>query len=239
MSAAKKTSKKKQSKPNIGMLNEAPLHASLKALYALPGDAQEVPIEGFVVDILRSDSIIEIQTGSFGNMKRKLSRLLKDYRIRVVYPVAHERWIVKLPVKKSDSETRRKSPRRQGLEAVFRELVSIAGLVAHPNFELEVLLIREEQVRRFDGNKSWRRKGWKVDERRLLEIVDRRVIRNPDDLLDMCGGIPEPEFTSAELAAANGWERRVATMAAYCLRHCGAIEQIGKRGNAYLYSAAS
>lgn len=221
------------------MLNEAPLHASLKALYALPGDKLEVPLDGFVVDILQSDRIIEIQTGSFGNMKRKLGRLLEDHTIRVVYPVAHERWIIKLPIKKRDTQTRRKSPKRQGLEAVFRELVSIAALVAHPNFELELVLIREEQVRRYDGNKSWRRKGWAVDERRLIEIIDRRVILGPEDLLDMCGGAPQEQFTTAELAEANGWPRRIATMAAYCLRHCGAIEQIGKRGNAYLYTVSA
>jgi len=115
------------------MLNEAPLHASLKALYAQPSDTLEAPIDGFVVDILQADGIIEIQTGSFGNMKRKLHKLLDDYRIRVVYPIAHERWIIKLPV-------------------------SIAALVKHPNFELEMVLIREEQIRRFDGNKSWRRR---------------------------------------------------------------------------------
>jgi len=220
------------------MLNEAPLHASLKALYAQPSDTLEAPVDGFVVDILQSDGIIEIQTGSFGNMKRKLNRLLDDYRIRVVYPIAHERWIIKLPKKKRDIETRRKSPKRQGLEAVFRELVSIAALIKHPNFELEMVLIREEQIRRFDGNTSWRRKGWAVDERRLLEIIDRRVIRNPQDLLDMVGEIPHEQFTTAEIAEATGWPRRIATMAAYCLRHCGAIEQVGKRGNAYLYVAS-
>ncbi len=34
----------------IGLLNEKPLHASLKEWYAQPGDQFEVPVDGFVID---------------------------------------------------------------------------------------------------------------------------------------------------------------------------------------------
>ena len=37
----------------IGLLNEKPLHASLKQWYARPGDRFEVPVDGFVIDIVR------------------------------------------------------------------------------------------------------------------------------------------------------------------------------------------
>ena len=56
--------------PLIGTLNEGSLHAALKNLYAEPKDEFEVPIEGYVVDILRNNQktkkVIEIQTSSFG-----------------------------------------------------------------------------------------------------------------------------------------------------------------------------
>ena len=39
----------------IGLLNEKPLHASLKQWYARPGDRFEVPVHGFVIDIVRDE----------------------------------------------------------------------------------------------------------------------------------------------------------------------------------------
>ena len=56
----------------IGTLNENPLHAALKAWYARPGDRIEVPVDGFIVDIVRDDLLVEIQTGNFSAVKEKL-----------------------------------------------------------------------------------------------------------------------------------------------------------------------
>ena len=36
----------------IGLLNEKPLHASLKKLYTQPGDQIETVVDGFVIDIV-------------------------------------------------------------------------------------------------------------------------------------------------------------------------------------------
>src|ERR1044072_9107255 len=75
----------------IGLLNEKPLHASLKQWYARPGDRFEVPVDGFIVDIVRDDLLIEIQTRNFSAISRKLSRLTRSYRVRLVYPVVQEK----------------------------------------------------------------------------------------------------------------------------------------------------
>ena len=82
--------------PGIGLLNEKPLHASLKAWYAQPGDRFEVPVGGFVIDIVRDDVLLEIQTGSFASIKSKLAKLLESHQIRLIYPIAEEKWIVRL-----------------------------------------------------------------------------------------------------------------------------------------------
>jgi hypothetical protein len=37
--------------------------ASLKKWYAQPGDRFEVPVDGFVIDIVRDDLLLDIQTG--------------------------------------------------------------------------------------------------------------------------------------------------------------------------------
>ena len=80
----------------IGTLNEKPLHAALKTWCARPGDRFEETVDGFVVDILRGELLIEIQTKNFAAMKRKLYQLVPHHPVRLVYPIARERWIVKL-----------------------------------------------------------------------------------------------------------------------------------------------
>ncbi len=221
--------------PHIGTLNEAHLHASLKELVSEPGDRFEVRVDRFVVDILRGDLIVEIQTRSFGSMKAKLHALLATRKIKLIHPIAHERWIVKLARNKKETDTRRKSPKRQGLEAIFSELVSVPDLIDHPNLEIELILVQEDEIRYHDPKKAWRRKGWVVQERRLLDVLDRMIIRSSADLFSLIGSDLPVEFTTADIAKVSGWNRRTAQQAAYCLRGSGAIEMTGKQGNAIIY----
>jgi len=225
--------------PHIGTLNEAHLHASLKELVSEPGDRFEVRVDRFVVDILRGEQIVEIQTRSFGSMKAKLRTLLDTRKIRLVHPIAHERWIVKLAKNKKETDTRRKSPKRQGLEAVFAELVSMPDLIDHPNLEIELILVQEDEVRYHDPKRAWRRKGWVVQERRLLDVIDRLVIRSSHDLVRLIGGDLPDEFTTADIARISGWPRRIAQQAAYCLRATDNITMVGKQGNAIVYKKST
>lgn len=220
----------------IGTLNEKPLHAALKAWYAEPGDRIEVPVDGFMIDIVRGDLLIEIQTGSFSAMKRKLAALLESHPVRVVYPVAAQKWIVRLG---EDGEIlgRRRSPRRGTAADLFAELVSFPALLDHAHLSLDVLLIHADELRqRGEGRRGWRRGGWVITERRLIDVVGRQTFSAPGDLLALLPDtLPDP-FTTADLAAALGRPRRLAQQAAYCLRESGAITVAGKRGNAILYA---
>ena len=60
--------------PGIGLLNEKELHASLKQWYARPGDRFEIPVDGFVIDIVRDDLLIEIDLASRMNTRRDLAQ---------------------------------------------------------------------------------------------------------------------------------------------------------------------
>jgi hypothetical protein len=220
----------------IGSLNEKPLHAALKAWYAQPGDQFEVPVEGFVIDLVRDDLLIEIQTGNFSGIRRKLYALVAQHPLRLVYPVAREKWIVKLAADRETPLGRRKSPKRGQFHDLFSELVSFPALLDDPNFCLEVLLIQEEELRRHDPRRAWRRRGWVTHERRLLDVAERRRFGTPADVAALLPpGLPA-EFTTSHLAAGIGRPRRLAQQMAYCLREMGAIEQVGKRGNAFLYT---
>lgn len=221
----------------IGQLNEKPLHAVLKAACAQPGDRFEVPVDGYVIDIVRDDLLVEIQTANFAAIKTKLAKLLREHRLRLIYPIAREKWILKLPQGNGDTASRRKSPKKGRLEDLFWELVRIPHLMAHPNFSLEVLLVQEEEVRRYDGKgkRHWRKKGWVTEERRLLEIVDRRLLEDPADVGAFLPDSLDDSFTTKDIADALRIRRPLAQRMAYCLRHMQVIELIGKQSRSNLY----
>ncbi len=223
--------------PGIGLLNEKPLHASLKRWYAQPGDRFEVPVEGFVIDIVRDDQLLEIQTGNFASIKPKLIHLVRSHPIRLIYPIALEKWIVRLAKGESKGVTRRKSPKRGRLEDVFWEMVSIPQLLLNRSFSLEVLIIREEEARRYGGKRNWHRKGFVVEERRLLEVVDRKLFKESADWLTFIPAGLE-SFTARDLAEAIDISQELAQKMAYCLRNAGVTNLMGKRGRANLYRVA-
>ncbi|UCG87890.1 MAG: arylsulfatase [Gemmatimonadota bacterium] len=72
----------------IGLLNEKSVHASSKEWYAQPEDQFEVAVDGFVIDIVRDDLLLEIQIGNLASIKSKLTSLARSHRIRLIYPVA-------------------------------------------------------------------------------------------------------------------------------------------------------
>lgn len=218
----------------IGSLNEKPLHAGLKEWYRRAGDHVEAPVEGFVVDLVRDGSLIEIQTRSFSAMRRKLDRLLDSYALLLVHPVAAAKWIVKLD-DDGHQVSRRRSPKRGIAADVCAELVSFPSLLSHPNFTLEVALVEEEEVRRPDAKKGWRRGGYVIEERRLVAVVETIELTDPEDLLGLLpDGLPDP-FTTADLAAGLGRSRHAAQEVAYCLRESGAIETAGRAKRGILY----
>lgn len=217
----------------IGSLNESPLHAALKRHAAPPGSRFEVDVGGYVVDAVAGDVLVEVQTRNLGAMRTKLGALLPEHRVRLVLPIADRRWLVKLH---DDGRIdRRRSPKRGTPHQLFAELVAMPTILAHPHFELEVLLTEEEELRRHRPGKAWRRRGWVVEERRLLAVRERFLYRRPEDLLTLVPtGLPD-DFTTADVAARAGVTRRLAQQAAYCLTELELIARVGKRGNAHVY----
>ncbi|MBM7786315.1 hypothetical protein [Tenggerimyces flavus] len=222
--------------PHIGTLREKHLHAALKQWYARPGDRFEVPVDGFVVDLVRGDQLIEVQTRGFSSMKRKAVALLGlGHRLRIVHPIPVDKWIVKI-----DADgvlvSRRRSPRHGSAADIFGELVSIADVLGHPLLEIEVLLTTVEEHWRHGLHRAWRRRGWSVVERRLLEVVQAVRLDNLADLLPQ--DLPE-EFTTADLAKKLSRPQRAAQQMAYCLRRVGTVTAVGKQGNAVIYQRTS
>jgi hypothetical protein len=218
----------------IGTLQERSLHAKIKEFYNTPGSEIEVKVDGFVIDVVKGELLIEIQTKKFSAIKDKLFKLMKNHPIRLVYPIASEKWVVRQSMN-GEVVGRRKSPKKMGFYHIFEELVSIPTFIKHSNFELEVLLIREEEVRVNDGKGSWRRKGWSSLDRRLVDIVDRKLYSEPEDFLRMIPNSIEEPFTTKILAETLKIPRRLVQKMTYCMRKMEILKFAGKEGNAHLY----
>lgn len=221
--------------PGIGTLNEKALHAGLKSWYQRDNDALEVNIDNYVVDIVRGDLLVEIQTQNFSSIKNKLLHLTECHPVRLVYPIAQKKWIIRTNKPEGETLSRRKSPKQGSPVDVFAELVSFPRLVSHHNFTLQVLMTLEEEVRRFDRSRAWRRRGWAIHERRLLNVVEEHTFETASDFLDLLPSSLTEPFSTSELALAIGRPRRLAQKMAYCLRKMGGIKPVGKRKNATLY----
>lgn len=217
---------------------ESELHSALKSYYAQPGDRFEVNVEGFYVDVVRGDLLIEIQTGSFHHIKPKLFALLENHPIRLVYPIAISRWIEKRSAEDNQLIERRKSPKVGRIEQIFNEMDSFPGLILHPNLEVQVVLINDVDVRINDGKGSWRRKGWRTIGRRIENVIGEKLFSKPEDFLMLLPqGLPV-EFSRRELAIMMKTPLRTAQKMVYCLHRMGMLSITRKQGRTLYYSVS-
>jgi hypothetical protein len=222
----------------IGTLREGPLHAALKHWLARPGDVLETAVDGYVIDLVRADGeLVELQTGGFSPLRGKLDALLDRHRMRIVHPVAAERRIVRLG-EGGQLLSARRSPKRNGAAAVFDGLVSFPTLLGHPHLRIEILLCREDHVRAATPVRG-RRYTRDPGERRLIDVLDRVVLAEPDDAAALLPpGLDGAPFTTRELAAAMGVPVTRAQRAAACLRALEVLAPAGHRGRAPLHRRA-
>jgi hypothetical protein len=219
----------------IGALNETDLHAHLKACVAPPGARFEVAVDGYVVDAVADGVLIEVQTRHVGAMRRKLERLLERHPVRLVLPVSVERWIVR---RGAGPRARRRSPKRGRPIDALSELVSLPKLLDHRNLEIEVVLVREEEVREHRPGAAYRKRDWVTVERRLLGIDASQRFRGARAWLSVLPpGLPAP-FTTADVCCGAGVSLTVAQRAAYVLREAGVLVPAGTRGRSRCYLVA-
>lgn len=221
---------------HIGTLTEKSLHAALKEWAAKPGDEVETRVDGFVIDILRGENLIEIQTRNFSSIRRKLETLLENgRRVHLMHPIAAKKWIVR-QTEGGEPVGRRRSPKRGRPIDIFQELVRIPHLLGEPNFSVEVVLIELEEVLRDDGRGSWRRKGWSRHDSLLVSILGTCRFHNPEDYLaQIPREVPRP-LTNRTLAKAAKIHLSLAQKMTYTLHKAGWLDRVGKKGRAYLYT---
>ena len=214
---------------------ETTLHRQLKALYSDDDSQREVQVDGFRIDAVREDVLIEIQCASLSAIRDKIRRLLRRHRVLVVKPLAANKRLVKRNRRRGRIVSRRYSPSHATFHDLFLELVHFVRVFPHPRLSVEVLLTDQEEHRLPPlRGRRWRAR-YRVEDRRLIEIRERLTFRTATDLLRLLpASVPNP-FTTADIARESDIPRWLAQKMAYCLRETGAAESVGKRGNAILY----
>ena len=127
----------------------------------------------------------------------------------------------------------RPSPKKPGAATIFEGLVSFPTLLSHPNLVIEVLLCREDHVRKpapVRGRRYLRDPG----ERRLTEVLERVELTGPADAAALIPSFDAP-FTTRELAKAMRVPLPLAQKTAACLRALDVLEPAGMRGRAPLH----
>jgi len=212
----------------LRLMNEHSLHSEIKEWYTISGDKTEVRIDDFIIDIARGTLLIEIQTRNFSAIKRKLSSLVKNHKVRLVHPIPERKWIVRV-AETGDVLSRRKSPKKGRLVDLFYELVNISDLVDNDNFSLEVLMIEEEEIRCNDGKGSWRRKGVSIKDAKMVNVNSKQLFKSRKDFLTFLPNDLRTSFTNRTLANQAGVSIPLARKITYCLRKIGVITCVGRK----------
>jgi len=218
---------------------ETSLHRDLKALYAGEDAQTEVTLGAYRIDVVSGDQLVEIQHGSLAAIRDKVRSLLAEHRVLVVKPIVATKRLIKQSARGGRVTGRRMSPKRGRLLDLFDDLVYFTRVFPHERLVLEVPLVEIEEWR-YPGHgrrRRWRATDHEVEDQKLIAVREVYRLRTAADvgrLIRRPRPLPRP-FHTGHLAASLGVERWFAQRIAYCLRKIGAVEEVGKQGNARMY----
>ncbi len=218
---------------------ETSLHRELKRLYAGDDARTEVRLDGFRIDAVCGDELIEIQHGSLAAIRDKVRRLLAKHRVRIVKPIVARKTLVKQTGVDGREVSRRLSPKRGQLLDVFEELVYFTRVFPHRRLTLEVVLVEIEELRHpgHGRRRRWRKNDFVVADQRLVSVGEGLRLARAADLLQLLPAALPARFHSGHVAVQLGVQRYVAQRIVYCLREMKAVKQVGKEGNTLIYRA--
>jgi hypothetical protein len=219
----------------IGTERESSLHRSLKRRYAGPEGQTEEPVGAYVCDAVNgSGEIIEIQTGSFGPLKRKIQDLALQGPVRIIHPVIVHKTI-ELREKDGAPVRVRKSPRRGSEWDLFKALLyaPLLPLTEGLTIELAMVDVLEKRIR--DGRGSWRRGGVSIIDRELSAWLRAMPLSGKRDYRVFVPFPSGEEFIARDLAEKARIPRTLAGKALYVLTKIGVVERVRKTGNSWVY----
>ena len=218
-------------KESIGTKQEKTVHQFLKYYISPDSKFHEIAINKNIVDVLIDNHIYEIQTRNFNVMRNKLSKLLPEYKVTIVYPVSTIKMLHKIDENGVLVKTQ-KSPRPDKPVKICSELYKISDYLLHPNlnFKIVCLSVDEFQTTRINKYKQTRLTHIDSIPKEIVDVID---LNNSKDFLKI---IPDIDmFTSKEFGKHTRLGGRNLSSALLALRKLNVIEVDHIEGKKYIY----
>ena len=222
----------------IGTLSEKTVHAVVKNYYEPDEDKQEIPIEGMYADIFTGKEIIEIQTRSFDQVRKKLDRFLAYYPVTVVLPIPAVKWLIWIDEETGELTDKRRSPKKGNPYKAFKELYKIKQYLKKDGLTIKLLFLDMEEYRLLNGWSKDKKKGSCRYDRIPVSLVNEITLSCPQDYMQLLPNDLPDTFTCAEFAKLVKIPSKQANLVLNILFYLEVVERIGKKGNAYIYKAA-
>jgi len=221
---------------SIGVKNESSLHRVLKYQYAGPGGKTEAEVGEYVADgINKEGEYIEVQTGSFAPLKKKVKEFASLGSVRIIHPIALTKRLEVYDTKGS-LLYRKKSPKKGSLWSIFDALLHAPELPLIKGVTLEVVLADITEKRVKDGKGARRRRGISIKDRELSVLHESILLKKPADYLRFVPFKKGEEFTVSLLAERADVDKWTAGKALYVLTKMKVVKRTGKKSNAWLYT---
>jgi hypothetical protein len=213
----------------------------LKFQYADPGKTETLVGEYVADGIGKSGEFIEVQTGSFAPLKKKVKEFAAHGKVRIIHPIAIKKTIEVYKPSRSRGRQygallyRRKSPLKGTAWNIFDALIHAPELPLIRGVMIEAAMIDVTEIRIKDGKGTWRRKGISIHDRSLAAWHESILYKKPADFLKFIPFKKNEEFTSSLLAEHTGVNKLIARKALYVLTKLKVVKRIGKKGNSWVY----
>ncbi len=224
----------------IGTLGERSLHVILKYWLEPDEERHEVAlgIGKLVADVFDGSRVYEIQTRSFNSLVPKLERLLPQYPVTVVYPIAREKRLIWIDPDTGETTKPRRSPKTGRVWDSFAELYRIKRFLCDERLKIMLVMLDMEEYRLKDGWGQEGKKGSHRMERIPYALGDITELQMSEDFSALLpDNLPQP-FTCKEFAQCIKVSPRMAGYICNILYTIGAIIRAGKKGRAFLYQKA-
>jgi hypothetical protein len=218
----------------IGTARESSLHKTLKYRYTSGGTIEE-EIAGFIADgINKKGEFVEVQTGSFGPLKKKIQAFADLGTVNIIHPIIINKYIEVFDNEKKKLY-RRKSPKKGSIYDLFNYLLYAPELVLYPALSIELAMVDVNEKRICDGKGSWRRKGISIKDRELIAWHDCIKLNSRADYKRFIPFKKGQKFSSAEFAKKAGIITGLSCKTIYVLKKINMIQKTNKIGRTWFY----
>ncbi|MBO7309875.1 MAG: hypothetical protein J6U86_00600 [Clostridia bacterium] len=186
----------------IGTYNEKRIHRILKRFITENAECYEIKIGKYFADVVKSDGIFEIQTGSFRSLTNKVEFYLQntDMNVYIIHPIISEKRIIRAERDTGEVLKVSRSPKKGRPQDALAELYHIGKYVSNDRLYVCLLYIEGEEYR-YSEAQRYRRKGRYDNDFRPTAITGITVLRSTEDWRSLLPNV-EGEFTAADFERA-------------------------------------